>query len=639
MKKKLFLGAVLATALFSWAAKDPVLMKINGDDVKLSEFEYLYHKNNQQQIEKETLDQYLNRFVVYKLKVADAKAAGIDTTKSFKKEFNKYRDDLARPYLVDSATVKRLVQEAYDRKTREVHVAHIMLPLSRHNDEMEKTENRLDSIRTCILNGEDFGEMALKYSIDPSVKRNNGDMGFITSGRFPLEFEEVAYATKVGDISKPFRTDFGIHIIKVIADRPSRGEVLVEHILRLYPRDANDSIKNVKKLEMDSIYKAVMAGANFEALAKEKSEDPGSARQGGKLHWFGSGMMVSEFENVAFSLKNGEISAPFETAYGIHIIKKLDSRGVGSLEDNKAQLMAAINGDQRSLLPREAKLEQLKKEYNLKENDAYFKKLEKQFTTSQYDSTFVDNLRQNQTVAFSFAKNNKTSFGEVATVLDRTAKIDNAKGAVFYIKSKTHDLEDAKIIEYEKTNLANKYPEYGNLLNEYYNGMMLYEISNRNVWDKANRDTKGLEEYFNDNKTKYMWSQPKFKGTIIYTTSDSVQNLVKEAVKTMAADTMVFALKKQFKRDVKIERLLVQKGENSVVDALVFGGEKAQPKDAKYKEYFMYEGRILDQPEEAADVRGQVTSDYQNYLEENWINELRNKYPVKIDNKVLKMVK
>lgn len=638
MRKKLFLGAVITTALFSWAAKDPVLMKINGDDVKLSEFEYLYHKNNQQQIEKETLEQYLDRFVVYKLKVADAKAAGIDTTKSFKKEFHKYRDDLARPYMVDSATIKRLVEEAYGRKTREVEVAHIMMSLSTKREELEATEHKLDSIRTCILNGQDFGSLALKYSIDPSVNLNNGNLGFITSGRYPLEFEDVAYTTKMGEISKPFKTDYGIHIVKVLAERPCRGEVLVEHILKLFPRGANDSIKNVKRQELDSIYNVVKAGANFEELAKAKSEDPGSAQMGGKLRWFGAGMMVPQFEDVAFSLKKGEISAPFETAYGVHIIKKLDSRGIGSLEENKAQIMAAINSDQRSTLPREAKLAQFKKEYKFKENEAFFKKLEKQLEANKYDSIFVDNMKKNETVVFSFAKE-KTPMSEVATLLDSKANLTNAKGAVYYIKSKTEDLANDKILEYAKSNLGTKYPEYGNLLNEYYNGMMLYEISNRNVWDKANRDTEGLENYFNNNKSRYTWTQPKFKGTIIYTTSDSVQSLVKDAVKNMAADTLVFALKKKFKRDVKIEKLLVQKGDNPVVDALVFGGENAQPKDARFKDYFMYEGRIIDQPEEAADVRGQVTSDYQNYLEENWVKQLKDKYPVLIDKKVLKQVK
>ena len=638
MRKKLFLGALVATTLISWAAKEPVLMKMNGEEVKLSEFEYLYHKNNQQQIEKESLEQYLDRFVVYKLKVADAKVAGIDTTSAFKSEFVKYRNDLAQPYLVDSATINRLLHEAYDRKMREVQVAHIMLPLEKNNDEIEANKVRLDSIRTCILNGEDMGALAEKYSIDRTAKRNKGNLGYITSGRYPFDFEKVAYETKVGDISAPFTTDFGVHIVKVLAERPTRGEVLAEHILKLYPRGANDSIKTIKRNEIDSIYNLVVNGGDFEELAKKFSEDPGSASKGGRLPWFGSGMMVPEFEDVAFALEKGQISKPFETAYGLHIIKKLDSRKIGSFEDNKATLMNVINSDERSVEPRKAKIELLKKEYKLKENKKFFDLIEKNIAVAPYDSVFVENMKNYKCVAFSFAKK-KFDAEYVAKRLNPKAKLEGAKVVTAYVKNMMKNFEEEELVNYEIECLASKHVEYANLLNEYYNGMMLFEISNRNVWDKANRDKEGLEAYFQAHKDKYKWSNPKFKGMVIYTTNDSVNNLVKEALKDVAPDSVVAKLKKQFKRDVRIERLLVEKGENAIVDELVFDGPKATPKDKRYTRYFMYEGKVIAQPEEAADVRGQVTSDYQAVLEDEWVKSLKSKYPVVVNQKVLKMVK
>lgn len=638
MRKKLLLGAVAVTALFSWAAKDPILMKVNGDAVKLSEFEYLYHKNNQQQIEKETLEQYLERFIVYKLKVADAKAAGIDTTSAFRTEFAKYKNDLARPYMVDSATIKQLLDEAYYRKTHEVKVAQIMMPLGLQPHDTDSIKAKLDSIRTAIKNGADFGEMAAKYSIDQTAKQNKGVLGYIVSGRLPYEFEKAAYDTKLGDVSPIVQTDYGYHIITKLDERPSRGEVMVEHILKLYPRGANDSIKNVKKQQADSIYALLKAGANFEEIAKKESEDPGSARNGGRLRWFGAGMMVPQFEDVSFSLSNGELSEPFETAYGVHIVKKLNSRKFGTLEENKDQLMGEINGDERSLLPQEAKLEIIKKEYKLKENEALFKKWEEQFKKSPYDSVFVESLKNSEIVAYRYA-DKKVLVKDIVGQLNPKAKFVNEVAAVSYMRSRVREDERGRLFEYEKENLANKYPEYGNLLNEYYNGMMLYEVSNKNVWDKANTDTKGLGMFFNNNKDKYVWKKPRFKGTVIYTSNDSIGDLVKEAARGMSSDTMVVALKNRFKRDVKIEKVLVPKGENTVVDALVFGGEKAAPKDTRYNNYFLYEGRIMEAPEEASDVRGQVTSDYQNDLEEKWVNELKKKYPVEIDQKVLKMVK
>ena len=631
MRKKLFLGAMAATALISWAAKDPVLMKINGDNVKLSEFEYLYHKNNQQQIEKESLEQYLERFKIYKLKVADAKAAGIDTTKAFIAEFAKYRNDLAQPYMTDSATLLRFAHEAYDRKLREVETMHIMLPLTPDGASYAKA----DSLRNCILNGEDMGDLAVKYSIDRSAKKNRGNLGYITSGRFPYAFELVAYTTPIGEVSKPFATDFGVHIVKTLAERESRGEVLVAHILKLFPRGANDSIKEALHQQIESLYKELMRGANFEELATKHSDD-GSARRGGHLNWFGSGMMVPEFEATSFALANGEISKPIATQFGWHIIKKLDSRGVKSFDECKAGLLETIAADERNNQARDAKVENLKKEYKLKENPKFLAWVEAE-TKDAFDSTTVEKMKSFNCVAFSYAKA-KVMASDVAARLNPKMKLKSQTPAE-YVAKVTADMEREALLEHEKDMLPSKHADYANLLNEYYNGMLLFEISNRNVWDKSNTDKKGLENYFQANRAKYAWSKPKFKGVVIYTTNDSIEALVKDRLKTLGGDTIYTTLRKEFKRDVRIEQLLVEKGENPVVDNLVFDGPAAQARDKRYKNYFKYEGRIIEQPEVAADVKGAVTSDYQAQLEADWVARLKEKYPITVNDKVLKQVK
>ena len=638
MRKLLLLGVIASVALASQGAdKDPVLMTVAGEPVTLSEFEYLYHKNNQQQIEKETLEQYIERFVVYKLKVADARAAGIDTTRAFQEEFAKYRDDLASPYLVDSATIERLVEEAYARKTHEREVAHIMLSLNSSPEATQATYARLDSIRSCILAGEDFGDLAEKYSIDRSVSKNRGNQGYVSAGRFPIEFEIASFETPVGEISEPFATDYGIHIVKVLSERESQGEVLVEHILRLYPRDATDSVKNLKKLEMDSIYQAIVDGADFEEMAKAKSEDPGSAADGGRLQWFGTGVMVPQFEKVAFDLAVGELSEPFETSYGYHIVKKLDSRGIGTLEENRDKLLRMINNDKRRNMPREAKIAQLKEKHKYKENAKFFKNLEKRLDATPYDSLLVEELKADDTEMFRIAKQ-KTPVSEVAQSLNPAAKFETSTQAMFYIRTMMGKVADSKVTEYEKEDMKTSIPEYGNLVNEYYNGMMLYEISNRNVWGKANSDTVGMEKYFEENRANYQWEQPKFKGVVIYVTNDSVDELVKTAMAEMDADTLLVGLKNRFRRDVRIEKVLVPQGENSVVDALVFGGERVPSPQKRYEKYFLYEGRIIEAPEDVADVRGVLTTDYQNKLESDWVEELRAKYPVTIDEKVYEMI-
>ena len=617
-------------------ANDPVLMEIGNDKVTLSEFEYLYNKNSQQQIEKESLDEYVERFVIYKLKVEDAKAAGIDTTSAFKKEFDTYRKELAAPYLQDSTVIDKLAAEAYERMKSEVDVEHIMLPLVPEY-EMQHTVARLDSMKQCIENGEDFGDLAVKYSIDRSATVNRGHMGYLTVGRVPYSFENAAFNTPVGEMAI-VRTDFGVHLLKVLDKRPSQGEVLVEHILKLYPRNANDSIKAGIAMVMDSIYSVVKSGADFEKVAITESEDPGSAAQGGKLPWFGTGRMVPEFEQISFSLANDSISKPFATRYGIHIVKKLDSRGLPSYEDCKAGILRMMQRDERANMPRGAKVEQLKEEFELKENNQFLAHVKQEIETyGKYDSTFVENLRNDvNCVAFTYA-GNEVSSQEVLAALNPGLKMD--KDAVAgYVAGLLRRMESDKVIEQEMGLLEEKYPDYRNLLNEYYDGMMLFEISNRNVWDKANKDTEGLEKFFESHRSDYAWDEPRFKGYVIYAVNDSVKNEIKKMIQTTGRDSLFQVLRRNFKRDIRIEHILAKKGENAVVDQLRFGGEKTVP-GGRLPVFFEFEGKIINQPEEIADVRGLVTADYQTELEKQWIARLKGQYKVKINKKVLKKVK
>ncbi|MBR1881902.1 MAG: peptidylprolyl isomerase, partial [Muribaculaceae bacterium] len=314
MKHKLLIASLLAgCALLATAAKDPVLMDIAGKKIKLSEFEYLYHKNSQQQIEKETLDQYVNRFVTYKRKVADAEAAGLDTLPAFISEFNGYKTDIVKPFLEDTTVYNRLVNEAYERMTKNVDIDHFMYNFGRDFSDNKKQMAFVDSLRTCVLNGESWESIVEKYSIDPSKGKNKGHYGFITSGVFPYEFEKVVYETPVGEISHPFRTDFGIHMVRVNAVAPAT-EVHAQHILKSFqvPRgqQVSDSVKTATKQKIDSIYAVVASEADFEEVAKAESDDRGTKAKGGELPWFGRGRMVPQFDKMAFEMPVGTISQP-----------------------------------------------------------------------------------------------------------------------------------------------------------------------------------------------------------------------------------------------------------------------------------------------------------------------------------------
>lgn len=641
MKRKILLVALAMAAMATVEAKkpsDPILMTVNGKKVPLSEFQYLYNKNNTQQAEKQSIDDYVDMFITYKLKVADAEAAGIDTTAAFQKEFIGYRNDLARPYLRDTVVYNKLIAEAYDRMKEDVDVSHIMVPRGETSDLDSKNAAMLDSLRTAIINGADFNELALKHSIDPGAKRNKGHMGWMSANQYPYSFELTAYNTPVGGISPVIQTDFGHHIVKVHGRRPARGEVLVQHILKL--TQGKTEVEAAKQKEaIDSIYTLLKNGADFDSLAIALSEDPGSARNGGKLPWFGPGRMVPEFENASFSIMNGEISAPFATSYGYHIVKRLDWKGVKPFNEAKDAIIGTMNHDMRSNMPEEAKLKELKNAYKSELNKSTLAMVTDEIKAhGQLDSAVVDKFRNSRAPLLCVGKKVIPLCDVIGEVpLYTVAKAESGVSIVTDVFNKALD---KATIEAEREALVDKNPDYRNLVNEYRDGMLLFEVSNRNVWDKASKDKEGLEAYFKANRYKYNWEAPHFKGYIVFTPNDSLETAVKSyiAANNVTADSINTVMRREFGRDVKVERVIAAKGDNAIVDAVAFGGEKPAS-TGKWTNYFAFEGRVVALPEEAADVRGAVITDYQAKLEKEWIESLRAKYPVKVNTKLLKKLK
>ena len=640
MKAKLLISSLLlGTAILAIAKGDPVLMTINGKDIKLSEFEYLYHKNNQQQVEKETLEQYVDRFVLYKQKVADAEAAGIDTTELFRKEFEGYQKDLAAPYMVEDTTYHwQMVCEAYDRFQKEVDIDHFMLPLGTSPETTQASINRMDSIRNCVLAGENWEDLVAKYSSDQSKVRNKGHYGFVSAGMFPYSFENEVYNTAIGAVSNPFKTPYGIHMIRVNNVR-DRNDVHAKHILKLFPQGATDEQKAVCKQQIDSIYGLLKAGANFEELAKAESQD-GSARNGGELGWFGRGRMVQPFEDIAFNLADGEISEPFATKFGYHIIKKV-AHGVAPLSEVRPSIENAISRDERANLIKERRLTDLKKKYNYRLNPTFDKYLVAKLAENgnKYDSTFIANSIKGSTMQlFNYGGKQSVAVGELVKQLNPKTRFVTVDDAKSYILSCVEPIADKALSDYHARELVKSNPEYRNLLNEYRDGMMLFEISNRRVWKAANKDTVGLENYFATHRADYTWDEPHFKGIILSAKNDSILNLVKADAMTMSSDTLTDGLHHKYGNDIRMERMVVKKGENTLADYLAFH-EGDKPERKGYEEFIILEGGVIAQPEEMADVRGAVTSDYQDVLEQRWKEELARKYPAKINKKVLKQVK
>lgn len=631
----------MAAGFFAAAdtAEDPVLMTVNGKDVKVSEFKYLYNKNNSQQLKPQSVSEYIDMFVDYKLKVADAEKAGIDTTASFLAEYSKFKEELAAPYLRDKTVEDALLREAYDHFCRDVKVSHIMMVVNRGMDKDTRACAKMDSIRNAIVKGEiSFEDAAKKYSIDTPTAQRGGLMGWISAGRFPWQFEKAAYETAKGQLSPVIDSGFGLHVIKVEDVRPARGEVQAAHILKL-TRDVPQEEIHAQKAAIDSIYELLVAGADFADMARRESEDPGSAQNGGELGWFGSGMMVAEFDSVAFALGDGELSKPFTTDFGYHIIKRGGHRDIESFEEAREKLMAMMSRDGRIEEPHKACLRKLCDKYDailLKANLVGLKHRLSNVTpdSALYASIAVDGLPvakvgdKNIILAQAYAALGGQQFS-------------NGHALARALEQKAEILLDRAVTLKAIDDLAVENQDYRNLINEYRDGILLFEISNRNVWDRAAKDKEGLAKFFNENADDYAWDQPHFKGLIIFAASDSVLNEATAYADTLGdlpSDKFVGEMRKHFGKNIKIERVIASKGENPITDYLAFGGTKPENKNTRWSSYCAYRGRVLDRPEEAADVRGAATTDYQALLEKRWLKDLHKKYKVKINKKVLKSI-
>jgi peptidyl-prolyl cis-trans isomerase SurA len=641
MKKGLLsLALVLASVAVVQAkgSKDPELMTINGKAVTLGEFEYLYHKNNSQQLAPQTIDEYLDMFVTYKQKVADAESEGIDNTEAFKNEFDGYRRELAEPYLRNKEMEDSIIRAVYSHMQEDVDVSHIMLASKGPGIDADAQKHTLDSIRTAILNGADFAALARQYSIDRAARKNGGRMGFIPVGRLPYTFEDAAYNTKAGEISPVVETPFGFHIVKVNARRPARGQVLAQHILKL-TQGLSEEDAAKKKAEIDSIGALLAAGADFEEIAKKESEDPGSQRNGGRLNWFGAGQMVPEFEEAAFSLQNGEVSAPFKTSYGYHIVKRLDWKPVDSFETMEPMIKNVIQRDERGQMPRKRKISELRRKFKAGVNAANLALVKNEIVKNGgLDSALIEKYIVSEMEVASMGKQ-KILLSEVVSEIGAPLAGTPERQAAQFEERVNLSLDNA-VTEAERQDLAVNNADYRNLLNEYRDGMLLFEVSDRKVWTKAKQDKEGLENYFRTHRDKYKWEKPKFKSYVVFATSDSIMQLAKGYLEStdMPGDSLATDLRKKFGKDVKIEKVIAAQGENNITDYLGFGAEKPEAK-GKWAWYFPYRGKILNAPEEAADVRGAVTGDYQGELEEAWVAGLKQKFPAKINKKTLKKAK
>ncbi len=630
---------------------DPIMLIVGGDAVTRAEFESIYRKNNSKDTasSRKALEEYLQLFINFKLKVKAAKVAGKDTAKAFQTELKGYRRQLAQPYLTDKNVNDKLIQEAYDRSKKDVKASHILISLP--SEPLPKDTlaayTKAMKIRERLLKGEDFALLARQNSEDPSAKQNDGDLGYFTSMMMVYPFESAAYLTPVGEISAPVRTKFGYHILKVTNVRDAQGQVHVAHIMVKNPENAKDSIIADNKKKIDEISSKIKKGDDFGQLASQFSDDRSSGKNGGQLPWFGTGKMVPEFEKVAFELKNdNEVSEPFRTPYGWHIVKRLERKGVQSFDEAKAELKSKISKDSRSQLSSDAVIARVKKENGFTEDfkalDEFILKVDTSFLNGRWKSEGVKTMLK---PLFVLGKEASTQYDFAEFLVQnqiRQTKDNNVEALV----RKSYDyFKNEKVKAYEDVRLEQKYPEFRMLMQEYRDGIMLFEITDENVWSKALKDTLGLEEFHKQNLANYMWSNRV--EAVVYKSKDAkiakaTRKLVaKRAKKGMSIDAIRAEINESSQLNLQTETGTFSKGDNETVDGVNWVLGITEDKiNADGSVTFVEITKVLEPtPKTLQEARGLITADYQTYLEQNWIKELRSKYPVEVKRDIFESIK
>jgi peptidyl-prolyl cis-trans isomerase SurA len=649
--KKSILSMVLATvaSLGLFGQDSPVLMTIADEQVTLAEFERIYKKNNNENsLNRQTPEEYLELFIKFKLKVKEAESLGMDTTAKFINELEGYREQLAKPYLADEESVEEMMKEAYERSKEDIQASHILvrLPANPTPEDTLAAYQKIIGIRERIVKGEDFGKVARATSDDASVSRNGGNLGYFTVFSMVYPFENVAYNTAVGEVSMPFRSNYGYHILMVHDRRPARGHVKVAHIFIRTPEQMSEDQKKEAYAKVQMIYDSLQLGTDFAYMARTYSEDPGSARNGGEIPWFGTGRMIPEFEDACFAIEQkGAYSKPFRSSYGWHIVKLLDKKGIGTYEEMEPDLKEKANrGDRRKY-----------------RNDKYINKLKSEYGFTEYpgaiapvyasaDSTLLrgtwdgGGLEDDQTPLLKIGDRTVTTGEFVAHMISKQIR-GKSKNVASYVDQLYAEFVEDMVVGYEESKLPEKYPEFRYIYEEYHDGILLFDIMDQKVWSKAVSDTLGLAAFYESHKDNYMWQERN--DAIVVTCGEGAdvegvrkaykkilnEKLDKEALNSLycASDTVAC---------IAIKKMLVEAGENEMVDAMhgVPGlGPVVSGKDSE--SFVILRGVIPPEPKKLNEARGQITSDYQNFLEEKWIEELRQKYPVEVNRDLLSRIK
>lgn len=647
MKNLIRTAAVVALIITSFTAQSQPLFTYGTRSVSKEEFLKAYNKNNTTaDFTQKSLREYLDLYIPFRLKVQAAYDMKLDTLPAQRAELQAFRNQLVQSFLTDAASQQDLVNEAFDRSQQDIRISHIFIPAVKDSAAQDAAAaQKIQEAKIQLQQGKNFGDVAITYSADPSVKTNRGDVGFITVFSLPYELENLAYSTPLNKVSEPYRSKAGYHIFKRTGERKAIGKIKIAQILLAFPPDATDATKQQLKHKADSLYQQLLKGADFAAMATEHSNDNFSFQAGGDLPEFGTGRYEAPFELAAFALqKPNDISAPILTEYGYHIIKKRGSTPIPTSKDNReymSQLEQQVQNDSRIEISKKAFFQNVLRTINYKKGTYNAQQL-----WAYTDSTLMDKPVPSKTTItpatpiFIFAK-------QTVTVKDWLAFRRSVGGVDRITAGKSQqDLMDYYLelaaLEYYRNHLEEYNKDFAFQIKEFKDGNLLFEVMQRKVWDKASADTIGLKKYYNANKAKYWWENSA--SAVIFTAMhDSIaQNLRSKVQQSMNGwrsivdgyEGNVIADSGRF----ELSQLPLPAGAGISIGSLTPSTKNETDSSVTFayiiKLFPQREPRIFD------DARGYVINDYQQYLENAWVADLRKKYPVRVNDPVFRsMVK
>ena len=650
---------LIPTGLMAQKQNDQVLLTIDKQNITVSEFMSVYKKNNLEGevLDRKSLEDYLELYINFKLKVTEAEDLGLDTVQSFINELKGYRDQLAKPYFVDENLNNKLMEEAYERKKWDVRASHILITLDQFAppaDTLVAYQKIADIRKRIVNNKEDFNVVAAEVSEDPSArdmpargfqparKGNMGDIGYFSVFDMVYPFEEAAYSLKVGDVSGSVRTQFGYHLVKLTAKKPALGKVQVAHLYLQVPADPTEENNAKLKLRADSIYKALKAGANWDTLVRKLSDDKSSSTNGGALPWFSSNRMVPQFiDGIRMIKDTGQISEPVLTSYGWHIIKLLDRKPIGTYEDEKAGLKQSLTKDSRADLSKESVITRIKQEAGFKKYDqavaAFYPLMDSSIYNRKWEAEKAAGL--SGTIA-SLGKDQYDQ-KEFAEFIVKNQSINQKETYEQFVDRLFDKFIDDKAIAYEDSRLEEKYPEFKALVKEYRDGILLFELTDQKVWSKAIKDTTGLKEFYEKNSGKYLWDNRADAILFVSNTKAGAESALAMVGQRMSVNQIKETFASDTVNTITITEKKFPKGEDYIIDNVEWKpGTSPLIQESDQRFGFAVIRAIADpEPKTLSEARGIITADYQNYLEVEWLKQLREKYTVTVNQDVLSQIK